>query len=656
MAAPLAAAAAALVAACALPAPAVGALSPLPESDYDVRDVCPPPQPGAATCLSRQLVPLSVEARAHSHPIGVRQAPVLPAPAPANGNYGLRPADLRSGYQLPSSPPSTQTIAIVDAYNDPTAEQDLKAYSEEFGLPQCTAANGCFRQVNQEGASSPLPFPKTLQDLENARKGSAGERKKAKEAEGWALEISLDIEAAHGVCPPCQILLVEAASPTNGNLFAAENSAALGADEISNSWGGPESGQDFAAMNHPGVVITASSGDDGYREWLSFAPGASGFVEYPASSRHVVAVGGTRLALTAQGAWNGETVWNDGGEELGERTGFGAGGGGCSDSLTAPAWQQGLPNWSAVGCGSGRAIADVSAVADPYTGFAVHDSMGNECSQGPEPSKHWCTVGGTSLASPIVAAAFALAGGSHGVEYPAQTLYENAAALPSALHDVVSGSNGECDEPPNPQSGASSCTAAEEAAASCSSAAICLAGSGYDGPTGVGTPAGIGAFTPGASSGGGTGGTGGGTGGGSEGGTGEAAAAGSASAGAAVPGAGDEAAGEAVPPAARAPVLSALRLTRTAVAALNRAARRVSAVGFAFTLSAAARVTATLAKGTRIHGRWHFRPVGSPQAFSARRGSQSRRLSGRATLRRGRYRLTLTPAHGSPVSIFFRIH
>jgi Subtilase family len=649
----LAARAAALlaVAACALPAPALGALSPLPESDYGVRTVCLPPQPGTATCLSRQLVPLTVEARAHSHPIGVRQAPVLPAPAPANGNYGLRPADLHSAYQLPSSPPSTQTIAIVDAYNDPTAEQDLKAYSEEFGLPECTTANGCFKKVNQSGQAKPLPFPKTKAALEAARKGSRAEVEEAERAEGWALEISLDIETAHAVCQTCHILLVEAASPFNSDLSTAENTAvALEANEVSNSWGGEEFGGEEPAFNHPGVVITASAGDDGYLEWLGHAPAEPGFVEYPAASPRVFAVGGTRLLLGAGGSWSSETVWNDGGERFGEREGFGAGGGGCSKSLAAAAWQQELANWAAVGCGTDRAVADVSADADPYTGLAVQNTTVLDPEDPCTPSPHWCTIGGTSLASPIVAAVFALAGGAHGVSYPAQTLYRNLASSPAALHDVVVGSNGECNKPFNNKTGTSGCTTAEQGA-DCSSEAICLAGTGYDGPTGVGTPAGIGAFAPGAISGGGTG-------GGSEGGADEAGAspaAGSASAGAPAPGAGGTS-GEAAPPAAPAPVLSALRLTWAAVAALKRTARRVSAVRFTFTLSAAARVTATLARGARVLGHWHFRPLGSPQAFWARRGSQRRHLSGRATLRRGRYRLTLTPAHGSPVSISFQVH
>src|SRR2546423_1597855 len=183
----------------------------------------------------------------------------------------------------------TQTIAIVDAYNDPTAEQDLEEYSKEFGLPECTTANGCFRQVNQAGASSPLPFPQTLQELEDAHKGTAAERKEAKEAEGWALEISLDIQTAHAVCQTCHILLVEANSPFDSDLYPAENTAAaLGANEISNSWGGREFEED-AAFNHPGVVITASAGDFGYLEWLRPNAQSRRLRAYPPSPPHLVA-------------------------------------------------------------------------------------------------------------------------------------------------------------------------------------------------------------------------------------------------------------------------------------------------------------------------------------------------------------------------------
>jgi hypothetical protein len=623
------------------------ATSPLPESDYAVRPVCPPPQPGRSTCLSRQLVPLTAEARAHTHPIGVKRAQVLAAGAPAERAYGLIPQDLHSAYGLPAGPAATQTVAIVDAYNDPTAEQDLKGYSEEFGLPECTTANGCFKKVNQKGEAKPLPFPKSAAELKKAREGTPQEAEEAEEAEGWALEISLDVQTVHAVCQTCHILLVEANSPFDVDLYAAENTAAaLGANEISNSWGGRELEED-AAFSHPGVVITASAGDFGYREWLGPNAKSRGFVEYPASSPHVVAVGGTRLLLDTGGAYFGETVWNDGGEKAGKREGFGAGGGGCSELFGAPSWQLQASGWPAVGCGTSRAVADVSADADPYTGLAVHDSTGIECQQGPESGSHWCTIGGTSLAAPIIAAVYALAGGAHGVAYPAQTLYEKA---PAALHDITQGSNGECTKPFDAPSGKSGCTAGEEAALSCASAAICLAGSGYDGPTGVGTPNGIGAFEPGSGkSGGAEGGTGGGV---IPPPTGPAAPATTATS-TPPPAAGVSQATTATPQPP--PLLSALRLSRGAIVALHRARRRIASVGFSFALSEAAQVTATLARGARAHGRWRYGRVASPQSFSARRGSQSRHLAGRRKLRRGRYLLTLTPARGVPVSISFQV-
>ena len=183
---------------------------------------------------------------------------------PAAGYIGLRPQDLHSAYSLPTTSAGAHKIAIVDAYNDPSAESDLKGYDEEIGLPACTSGNGCFTQVNQSGKASPLPFPKTSGELESARGGTAGERKAAERATGWDGEISLDIETAHSVCQNCSIVLVEAETSAYVNLEAAEHSAAvLGAGEISNSWGGPEEGETVGAektspFNVPGVVITAS--------------------------------------------------------------------------------------------------------------------------------------------------------------------------------------------------------------------------------------------------------------------------------------------------------------------------------------------------------------------------------------------------------------
>jgi hypothetical protein len=418
----------------------------------------------------------------------------LAAPSPGAGAFGLRPQDLHAAYDLPASASSAQTVALVDAYNDPNAEADLKAYDEEFALPACTAGSGCFKQVNQNGETGSLPFPKTMKELEAARKGTRAQREEAEEATGWGLEISLDIEVAHATCESCEVLLVEAGVPSYEDLETAERSAAaLGAGEVSNSWAGPEVGEtpeleSASPFDHKGIVITAAAGDEGYLDWGAEAASERGYVGFPASSPHVVAVGGTRLSLGAGSAWAGETVWN----------GDGATGGGCSVVFTAQPWQQSVSDWSGVGCGTKRAVADVSADADPYTGVAVHDTS-PECEYQYEEAKvkhvlYWCTIGGTSVSSPLIASVFALAGGASKVEYPAKTLYENEAKSPGVLHDVTTGSNGECTKPFS-ETGLSGCTTAEEAK-SCASKAICVAGTGYDGPTGVGTPDGITAFKP----------------------------------------------------------------------------------------------------------------------------------------------------------------
>jgi hypothetical protein len=491
---PAAAATAVALALLGVPSVAAGSVSPLPSSDYTVRAVCGRAARGRGGCLALALVPRTAAARARRHPLGFTRSAPLTAPSPGAGAFGLRPQDLHSAYDLPTSASSAQTVALVDAYNDPTAEADLKAYDEEFSLPACTAGNGCFKQVNQNGEAGNPPFPKTTTELEAARKGTRAKREEAEEATGWDLEISLDIEVAHATCQSCEVLLVEADSPTYENLETAEKSAAaLGAGEISNSWAGPEEGEtpvleSASPFNHPGIVIAAAAGDEGYLDWDAEEASERGYVGFPASSPHVVAVGGTRLSLGAESAWAGETVWN----------GDGATGGGCSVVFTAQPWQQSLSDWSAVGCATKRAVADVSADADPYTGLAVHDTS-PECEYRYEEAKvkhvlYWCTIGGTSVASPLIASTFALAGGADGVEYPAKTLYENEVKSPGSLHDVTTGSNGECTKPFT-ETGLSGCTTAEEAK-SCASEAICVARTGYDGPTGVGTPDGIDAFKP----------------------------------------------------------------------------------------------------------------------------------------------------------------
>jgi hypothetical protein len=449
--------------------------SPLPPSDYSVRSACAAPAPGRASCFALELVPKTPAARAHTRPLGMARktllrtggaAAVCESPTAAEGCYGLRPQDLHSVYELPATAPSEQKIALVDAYNDPNAEADLAEYDKEFDLPACTAASGCFTQVNEKGKASPLP------ETNN----------------GWAKETSLDIEVAHAICENCHILLVEATNETYASFDAAEETASgLGATEISNSWGGEEPTVDSTAFDHPGVVVTAASGDFGYLNWNATTWEAKEHVNYPASSPHVVAVGGTRLTATAEGKWVGETVWNGGNSTLVVSRGGTTSG--CSMRFAAAPWQQALADWSSLGCESRRAVADVSVDADPYTGVAIYDSNPLE---GERPVG-WTTIGGTSVGSPLIAATFALAGGARGVEYPARTLYESEVKDPDALHDIVTGSNGQCAKA-FAEDGLSGCTPEEEAD-SCSASPICLAGPGYDGPTGVGTPDGIGAFT-----------------------------------------------------------------------------------------------------------------------------------------------------------------
>jgi Subtilase family len=671
---------AAAIAACATLLCAGGAaastLSPLPEADYSVRAVCTAPAPGEAACLALQLVPQTAEARAHTHPLGMARPAAAPSAAPAAaGRVGLRPRDLHGAYSLPLSATSTQTIALVDAYNDPSAEADLKVYDEEFGLPECTNANGCFTQLNQTGKATPLPFPKTNGELEAFRAGTSGERKAAERATGWGSEISLDIETAHAICQNCKIALLEAETSAYPNLEAAERSAVkLGAGEISNSWGGPEEGETpqletTSAFNDPGVVVTASAGDDGYLGWDAASSAERGFADFPASSPHVVAVGGTHLEV-AEEAWTGETVWN----------GDGAGGGGCSTIFEAPLWQQNAGGFSKVGCHRKRAVSDISADADPYTGLAVRDTSPACKSQYVEEGTlhelaHWCTIGGTSLASPLIASVFALAGGAKGAPYPARTLYQNELALGSSFNDVSSGSNGECTLAFQSKSGLSGCTIEEEAL-SCADKRICVAASGYDGPSGLGTPNGLSGFVRSSedaaaleeaappeeaeeqaepekrsgqpeepSSGGGK----------SE----PPPGGGTTSSGS-----GAQASGAATtPPGPIATVakdsvairVSALALTHSAVVALNRSRPRLSAVDFQFTITAPARVRATLAKRVRRNHRVKWSTLRSSAAFSARAGRGSARLTGGSVLAPGTYRLTLAPSSGAARSIVFHI-
>jgi subtilase family serine protease len=370
-------------------------------------------------------------ARCHAHVILDTRG--LPATSTLPSGYG--PAQFHGAYALGTSAPPAQTIAIVDAYDDPSVRNDLTSYDSTFGIPDlptcpstATTTTSCFLKVNQSGATSPLPS----------------------KSSGWALEIALDVETAHQICQNCKIVLVEASSNSGANLDAAEQTAVkLGATEISNSWGTSSeySGEtsENAFFNHKGIAITVASGDNGYERF-----------GFPAASPDVVDAGGTTLKVSQENgvyAWAGETTWSGSGS-------------GCSLYFSAPAWQPTAAGWSATGCGGARGVADVAADANPNTGAAVYDTTRYNGRSG------WFQVGGTSLASPLIAGVYALAGNAASAEadpsgYPASIAY----AHPLALHDITEGSS----------------------TGTCSTTA-CKAATGYDGPTGLGSPKGLGAF------------------------------------------------------------------------------------------------------------------------------------------------------------------
>ncbi|MEV6763344.1 S53 family peptidase [Streptomyces sp. NPDC051105] len=345
---------------------------------------------------------------------------ITPKAADASTPSGYSPTNLRAAYGLTSAAASNgsgETIAIVDAYNDPNAETDLATYRSYYGLSACTTANGCFKKVSQTGSTTSLPSSDA----------------------GWSEEISLDLDMASAICPNCKILLVEATSATMANLGTAVNEAVtLGAKFVSNSYGGSESSSDTSYdssyFNHTGVAITVSAGDSGY--------GA----EYPAASKYVTSVGGTKLATSSTTRGWTETVWKTSSTE--------GTGSGCSAYDAKPTWQTDTT------C-TKRMISDVSAVADPATGVSVYDSYGVTAG--------WYTFGGTSVSAPIIAGVYALAGTPSSGSYPAKFPYSYAGT--SYLNDVTSGNNG-----------------------TCTTSYYCTATTGYDGPTGWGTPEGVTAF------------------------------------------------------------------------------------------------------------------------------------------------------------------
>ena len=396
-------------------------------SQVTAESVCPVPAPGYAACAAEKLVLRSTHRLVHPRvtphatfghvfPSGHRATAVPLAgmsSSSATPPTAGTPAYLQQAYDLTylsQTAGSADTIAVVDSGDDANAAGDLATYRSTYGLPACTVANGCFAKVNQNGAASPLPSP-------------AGS--------DWESEISLDLDAVSALCPNCHILLVETNSSSGSDLDAGIAAAqGLGANQISNSWTA-SSASPVGVSTFPGSTVIAATGDHGY-------PGA-GTDNYPAAFPGVTAAGGTSLSGATDGSLRGyaESAWslNSSG------TGWG-GGSGCDTSEPKPSYQ------SDTGC-TGRSYADLSADANPDTGLRVYDS-GNG---------GWFVEGGTSLATPLIAAFEALTGVSGTT---AQWAYTDS----GLLNDPTTGSSGNC-------------------AASISY--ICTAGLGYDGPTGIGS-------------------------------------------------------------------------------------------------------------------------------------------------------------------------
>nr|MDA8208688.1 S8 family serine peptidase [Actinomycetota bacterium] len=307
------------------------------------------------------------------------------------------------------------TVAIVDAYSDPYLASNLATYRSYFKLPGCGTSNGCLTIVNQSGGTK-LPRANS----------------------GWGTEESLDVEMVSAICPECRILVVEASSNSMSNLAAAAAYAGSHAQVVSNSYGGSEFSTETSYdkyYSRTGVTYVASSGDNGYG------------VEYPAGSPDVVAAGGTTLTKSSSG-WS-QTAWSGAGS-------------GCSAYEPNPGWQPFLPSV----CNGMRQVADTSAVADPNTGVAMYDTYGQS---------GWIVVGGTSVASPIIAGVFALANNDLGAS-AAGRIY----ATPTGLSAITSGSNAN-------NCSTYLCNAAD-------SLSFGTQGGTYNGITGAGTPNGISAF------------------------------------------------------------------------------------------------------------------------------------------------------------------
>jgi hypothetical protein len=419
--------------------------------------ICPAPAPGEVRCMGAVAAPSGNLATPGS-----------------GGTAGYSAALLQQAYGVSGYDANGEVVAIVDAYDDPNAETSLGDYRSQNSLPPCTTANGCFTKISQRGSGAAADLPCSATDT-RVTCSSADKNL----ANAWSGEIELDLAAVSAICPGCKILLVES-DTSGGDMYTAVQQAVVyqHAHYVSMSWGGPEwSGEldadtaFFSSSAAAGVTFVASSGDCGYYDT------PAGAVEYPASSPNVVAAGGvtlnyngTTFSYSAWGNTNGGNANSSctGGSVVTPPTWAGAGSG-CSGYVSQPVWQSGVTT----PCAGKRAYADVSAIADPYQGILMPDGY------------LW---GGTSLAAPVLASLYALTHERIGSNHPASadpttSVQAYAYAHASGLQDVTTGAN----FPDNPAidptfSITNNCTFS-------GLDNLCRSRAGWDGPTGVGTPA-----------------------------------------------------------------------------------------------------------------------------------------------------------------------
>lgn len=384
--------------------------------------------------------------RCQADVLTVRRGSVDPFTSAAPVGYGAK--ELEKAYGVQNAPDRAGTIVVIGAGAYPTLESDLAIYRSAYRLPACTTANGCFKQINYKGGK---PYAPTTN-----RNWQFGE-------EEIGVETALDVDMASAACPNCKIVSIQA--PLRDGFFgslkqthaailhfatAVQTAAKLGASAVSISYGYPidkysTTGTVAKLMTQRGLPIVSSSGDFGFM-------GSIG--QWPQGLPTVISAGGTSLYKQTNKRGYVEVAWNGAGS-------------GCTPGVK-PA--TGQPQAISRLCRRGRAATDISAVSDPFTGVAVYDSYAPASGQ----PLGYFVVGGTSAASPFIAGLFARAPRNPAVLGP-NSLYGRPA---SAFHDVTTGTNfglGQC----RLQGFANR---------------LCDAGTGWDGPTGLGTPRGLAPF------------------------------------------------------------------------------------------------------------------------------------------------------------------